>query len=208
MLPPYKPHSRFRSTRALLFGFALGASALGACTSSNDSGSSGYCSAFSDYVNRCGITDACTQAEVKQCSSLAAVYSPAAVNAQTSCAQNVQCGDAGAVAVGTCIQQALAKLTPSSAQQKVAQDYCAVCAGSMTTTDCVSGFYTGTAAGASLLPFSDTIAQKIDTSCVSGLDAGAFGCELTFLSCAELQIEAVAPFPAACQTSGGSADGG
>ncbi|HEY2513472.1 MAG TPA: hypothetical protein VGI39_21535 [Polyangiaceae bacterium] len=206
MLPPSKPRSGFRSSGWLVC--VLGALALGACTSSNDSASSSYCSAFSDYVNRCGITDACTQAEVKACSSLANIYSPAAVNAQASCAQNIQCGDAGDAAVSTCIQQAYAKLTPSSSQQKLAQDYCAACPGTMTSADCASGFYGSSGLGSTLLPFSDTVMQKMDGNCISGSDAGALQCELTFFQCAEVQLEAVAPTPAACQASNGSPDGG
>jgi hypothetical protein len=184
-------------------------SALGSATVAE------YCAALANYTNGCNIDDPCTVATVKHCPAIAATYSSAALGALTTCLDGVSCGDAGAAAEAVCAQYWLAALTPSDAQAKLAQDYCATCpATAQTAAECASAFYAAVDDGGSvivpgagylLLPSSDTLVASATTLCVPALvDAGDAGCA-TFSAC-ELQAVAIAtPAPPAC-TSDASAE--
>jgi hypothetical protein len=208
--------SSFKSTATAIAALFAGlASLTGACTSSSSSsgGVSGYCSAANAYVTRCNVTDACAKASVAECSTVGAAYAPAALDALVACIQNDPCGDAGEAQADQCITGVFAKLTPSSAQVKVAQDFCAsACTGEPAAT-CVASFFGNDGGpggyGVYLLEYNDAIAQAVDAKCIPASDAGV-DCVSSFFQCLFTQVELAAPEPAACQSTGGvgGQDGG
>ncbi len=215
-----------RSFAALFLLSTLSAAACSSSgTTTTTTSPADYCSALSSYVSRCNLTNACITATVGQCSSLASVASSAALAANAECLNETPCGDAGqTLDLQGCYQAKLAAPTPTAAQTKLAQDYCAVCAApGQSAAACASSFYpTDTDAGVAvggvpgagtLLQYSDAVATNIDAQCVPA-DAGALGC-LGFGVCALKTLAAAAPpEPAACTggvsfgDAGTPADGG
>ena len=195
----------------------LGTLSFPACTSSGSGGgatASDYCATLSNYVTKCHITDPCITASVQQCSTAASAYSPAALTAVISCVGDAACGDAGLGSLPACIQQKQAAATPSAAQSKLAQDYCAICPRpNQTATDCVARFYTGAVAneagttvgpGNGLFNLNDSVTGSIDSQCIPKIaaDAGFFGCAFTFETCSlGVVLAAVGTAPAACGSS-------
>jgi hypothetical protein len=190
------------------------------CTSSSSSGSGGttasqYCSALSSYASKCNIDDPCTAATLQNCNAFAGVYSSAWLAAVTSCASQLSCADGGGAAANACLAAVESHPSPSASQEKLAEDYCAVCASSemQTTAQCAQSFYAPTGDGSIgglgnfFLDYNDTIVTSIDTQCVPGLgDAGVFGCDFTLLACADGVIGKSYTAPAACvSTSTGDA---
>ena len=202
----------------------VGGLSLSACSnSSSPTGggtSSDYCSAISSYATRCNVTNACLTATENDCSALASAYSGATLATVSACLNAIPCGDAGANAAAACFQIATSKGAPTAAQTKLAQDYCAVCAGSQTTAECASTFFTTTAGdsgvtvatgpGNGLLGFSDTVATTVDTKCVPALgDGGLLACAATFRICeAQVSLAALPTAPAACTGGTTAGDGG
>jgi hypothetical protein len=200
---------------ALVAVVTVASTALAAgCTSSgggsSGSGTSQYCSALASYASRCNITDPCTQASVQNCATYAGTYSSAWLGAVAQCAAEATCVDGGGTAATSCIQGLQASLAPSAAQEKLAEDYCALCATSahQSTAQCTAGFYQQPGdgslggPGAFYLEYSDTIASSIDTQCVPKLaDAGLFGCDLPMILCADPIITKSYPSIAACSTT-------
>ena len=184
--------------------------ALGSATVSE------YCAALASYTNGCNVTDPCTVSTVKHCPALAATYSAAALGALTTCLDGVSCGDAGASAEAVCAQYWLAALTPTDAQAKLAQDYCATCpATAQTAAECASAFYATVddggsvivpGAGYPLLPTNDTLVASATAQCVPALvDAGDAGCA-AFSACELQAVAAATPTPSACTSDASAGD--
>jgi hypothetical protein len=191
------------------------------CTSSSGGGvgsgggTSQYCSALSSYATKCNITDPCTQASIQNCESYAGTYSSAWLAAVTSCAAETTCVDGGGAAATSCVRGLQASLTPTAAQEKLAQDYCALCAttAKQTAAQCTQGFYQQPGdgglggPGAFYLDYSDTVATSIDTQCVPPLaDAGLLGCDFPLIFCADGIVSKSYPPLAACSFDAGQGD--
>ena len=201
-----------------------------ACTSSGGAAggggggggsSSAYCTALGNYFRQCNLNDPCSQAEVRDCAMTSAGLSDGYLNATTACAQQATCGDAGVVAGSSCVRAALANLQPTAAQQKLATDYCNVCAtaASQAQATCVAAFYVSSGdggiggPGVFLFPLNDTLAQQVDQTCIPALsaDAGPLGCALGFEFCAFASIGTSLYSPPECKSDAGaiqSFDGG
>jgi hypothetical protein len=217
---------------ALVAVVAACTSFVAACSSSNSSGPGGtgssggstpadYCSLLSNYITTCNITDACTLATQKVCSTYATAFSSSYVSAISPCVTSEACGDAGQATASACIAAKEATITPSATQTSLAQAYCAQCAAvfSDTAAACVSAFFTAPAAGSTtatpgdigsfLIELNDTISTSINTTCIPALaaDAGQVGCGETFDVCAAQIVEAAVPTPAACQSTSGASFG-
>jgi hypothetical protein len=177
-----------------------------------------YCSALQSYVSTCKITDACTVASAQTCSQYVAAFSPAAITAFTACTPALTCGDAGATATSTCIGAQEAAIVPSTAQKKLATDYCTACAAAYAEDPitCAQDFYaqlttantdeagssdSSSDIGAAFLELSDTLVTSVDTACIAsiGADAGALACSAGFEECAGTIIAKAVKTPAACQ---------
>jgi hypothetical protein len=199
------------SASALLLAVSL---TVPACASSGSSSSGGantsdYCSQASDYVARCHITDACTLAQIQDCSTTASNFSAATLAAEAACFSAASCGDGGTTTLANCPQPAPG--APTAAQTKLAEDYCAVCHGlNQTAADCVAGFYrsgpneaglpTLPGPGSSAIRLSDSFATNVDAECIPKLvpEAGALACTLAFDQCLLQTLTAVLKQPAAC----------
>ncbi len=212
----------------------LASTALAACAASvslstacggNESSTSApnsaadYCSALSNYVSTCKITDACSVASAQTCTQYVSAFSPAALGTFTSCTSSLACGDAGTQSASLCIAAGEASITPSAAQQTLAKNYCAACASAFqqTAADCAETFYaqlttantneaglsTSSAdIGSAFLDLNDTLITSVDTSCVGGVgaDAGTLGCTVSFELCAGALIQKAVKTPVACQS--------
>lgn len=147
---------------------------------------------------------------------IAANRSASALQVETDCVQAASCADAGAGA-SECYTQRVTSLSPTATQTTLAEDFCAVCAGTQTTSACESGFYAhggdgGTQGpGAAALTLSDAVVTSIDGKCIAGLSsdggASAAACAATFEACVEQTIFDDAPEPSGC-TLASSNDGG
>jgi hypothetical protein len=192
----------------------VAAAACGGSESSNGGGGGGaYCSALSQFAQMCGRNDPCTMAEVRDCSMIAGNLSTAAQNAAAQCESSgqVMCPMDGGTNNSSCLTNALASAQPSAAQQKLAQDYCNVCAAPMneTVAACTTAFYQnadgGGTSGYLFLLYNDDIVTKVDQTCVAGLssDGGAFGCAFSLFLCGAIVIQSSSYTPPECRSDAG-----
>ena len=129
-------------------------------------GSSGVCKALVARCQACGSTfSSCQTANfTTECEGLTPLLSAAYVNAVTAC-EAVCDSDASSA----CQKASLADASLTSAQQKIATDYCSVCdAGS----NCVATIESNL----NVVEYSDTLAATIDSNCKP--DAAA-ACQLS-----------------------------
>jgi hypothetical protein len=221
-----RPHP-FAAAAALLLGaFSIPACSNSSGTTTTGGSSADLCSALSGYVTRCNVTDACQLAESKDCATAASSYSAGTLAATSACINAIPCGDAGS-SPNTCFQTVVSNgtspVTPTAAQAKLAQDYCATCAasnGGQTVADCVATFYTttigdsgvavGAGPGSGLQTLNDSVATSVDTKCVPALgDGGIVACAATFRVCeGETYLAALPAPPAACSGGVTIGDGG
>jgi hypothetical protein len=219
--------NQFASFRRLALSAISFAALLGACSSSSSQNAGptddAFCSAYKADLSACPtvLSPACEQAQLaefdSQCATIAADYSAAFRTAVVNCPAAAGCpfGDPFATA---CFRTALSSL--SSAQTKLATDYCATCGGQAGTATCMAEFW-GTQGdaggvavsepGAGALQASDAVVEQIDSKCVPAPDAGALAC-LGFTLCqAGVLLAASPPTPSACGSqadAGSSNDGG
>jgi hypothetical protein len=209
--------SRPRRLTSLLGIAALGsfvALAAPACNSSSGGGGSGtgaFCSAITSYVSRCSLTTVCDQEEVANCTTIGAAFSTAYVDAVTSCLSQAACDSVGQAASSACIQGKTLASAPSAAAEKLAQDYCTPCAGLLSISACVSGFYSSSVDGGgalggvgdSLLELNDATLEKVDSTCIPPLaaDAGLASCTFGFDECEYAIVQASIPAQPSCSTS-------
>jgi hypothetical protein len=171
-----------------------------------------FCAKANAYYNQCGGADACTTAELAECTTFFAQFNPTFIAAVDSCVTTpFVCTEGGAGGDNNCAQDALAGIKPDAAQTKVKTGFCALCPDgkSPSTPDSCSGFFestdAGTAFGEALLELNDSVANQIDTNCLSGSipDAGVSDCEEAFDLCALPILQNAFTEPAVCQTDGG-----
>jgi hypothetical protein len=216
-------HSDPRLTlSALVTSVTLTACSSSSTTAAVDAGATPtdeqFCSAVIAGSNHCNAgadAGACTNAEValyeSNCSQIASVFSNALKSASVAC-EPCFSYDPVVVVSSSCGANA-ARVALSAAQNKLAQDYCAVCAGAsgLTMAACEGAFWGLEGdAGASIsgigigaLPYSDAIIGLVDTTCIPELDAGSqLGCVDPFAACvgattATAYLSAL-PIPSAC----------
>ena len=132
-------------------------------------------------------------------------FSEAGLGVLTTCLDAIECGDAGAAAATACSEYWFVGATPSAAQTKLAEGYCAACPTTgLTLAECEAVFYAtlddaGTVfapgPGYALLPLNDTLVTSAIAQCLpTGSDASSPGC-LGFGACALQVIEAGTPAP-------------
>ena len=138
---------------------------------------SAACSVFVPYVSRCKSTDACSTAQAMSCTMFAARYSDALLGAITACGNN------DCTAVGTCIADHEAMVTPTPTQERIKTEYCAVCAADCDAFFNISGAPPGgkDGVGAVVRHASDEAATRIEAKCVRNLTAE--GCGMSFFFC-------------------------
>jgi hypothetical protein len=183
----------------------LGALALAACSgataASGDGGAGGatsaqstaMCSTTAAWFTACNLfPPACASAIVDGCASFTHALSPAYVAAVAACPSSEPC-----VAATDCIEGATSSLTPSSAQDSVAQEYCAACGdASQSAAQCAQTFFFtappgSSAPGVGVLEVGDSVASAVHSAC-----AGSSSCA-TFTSCLQNQLSLASPLPAA-----------
>ena len=173
------------------------------------SGVDPYCKALSDYCGRCQAQlSACEIQNIANCELTSQVLSVSARAAAKDCADKASCGDD---AGGRCVLQKLSKVTPSAAQQKLAQDYCNVCPGLDTSDQCAADFYFKADGGAPgtgdvLIELNDGLIAAIDKACITFIradagDGGVAACAVKFAACAAVVVGKVAPGDA-CKNGG------
>ena len=172
------------------------------------SGVDAYCKALVAYCNRCNPQlGACDVANFSKCEQVAAEYGKDGRTALVACVDKAACDkDAG---VDRCVRDKLLTATPTAAQTKLAQDFCAECAGDAGATSCATDFYVhadgGPGPGESLLEWNDVVINGIDTACIPQIkaDAGgaANGCGAKFSLCAVGVVAAALPKDA-CRDGG------
>ena len=203
----------------MLVTAAIGA--IWACGGSSSSSGAGgastqsYCATLSGYATQCNKNDACSQAEVAQCSTYASQFSSAYLAAATTCIKPpYNCSADGGTVPGStqCIAQQLSAAAPTAAQQKVKDDFCAQCpdgTDSTNPTSCSQFFSVmfddagkTASTGYAVLVAGDALAQQIDQKCTGGTlsqDAGAtLGCAGNFDLCAAFTLAFGSNSPQAC----------
>jgi hypothetical protein len=194
--PMKRPRPRTLAILALAavgsVGFTILVSAEEGCVfSSPESGAASICNAIGAYFQTCAVSSSCAAAFSRDCTRVSSALSESALNAAFLCEQaGISCGDAGTALVSACLVSDggfLNAFSPSTAQQRLAQDYCSAC--SPGDTGCAAGFYGSPARGAGLTSLElagDPTVQSIDSQCTPHLsaDAGAAACLETFQACA------------------------
>jgi hypothetical protein len=170
-------------------------------------GATGFCSVLSSYSQRCGVQNACEQAEVRDCAMIVPAYSDAYLNGGVACQSQLTCVEAGTTqAFSMCLQSYIASAPRSAAQTKLAADYCAVCANGMTAAACESSFWTANSLGAIVGVFGDAIIGQIDAQCTGAAlmqDSGRLGGCNEILFCASMVAVGQAYAPPECKADGG-----
>jgi hypothetical protein len=146
------------------------------------SGTSTLCKAMVAHCEACGQTmSVCDRANfTTECEGLASAVSPAAAGAYASCASICD-----ANAANHCQQANMADASLSSAQQKLGDDYCAVCSD--------AGAFCVASIALVIAEYSDTTANAIDTACVPDAATGCGG----FGACASATFLGTLPNPCA-----------
>ncbi len=152
------------------------------------------CTAYIAYRQRCDVgtpsgSQACADGRKATCTARLATWSPAYAAAYATCTTSAtSCNDGP----DDCIASKLATTvgTPTAAQAKVRDDFCAACP----SATCKDDFYkidptNGNGSGFILLEASDDVVVTIGKQCTNGgvgldLDASAGDCQLAFLTCA------------------------
>jgi hypothetical protein len=146
---------------------------------------------------------------IANCEQLSQILSPNGRSDLAACVEKAMCGDdAGA----RCVLQKLAKDTPTTADEKLAKNFCNVCPRDAGADQCAADFYSkpdggGPGLGTFLMELDDQIVGQIDTICVplsrpdAGVDAGGLGCAGRFTVCAGIVAQKVAPVDA-CKDKG------
>ena len=140
-----------------------GATDAGSCPTYT--GSAQFCTAAVARCNACGPSSlgtlaqsACERAHFSTiCDGYAAIFSQAVVTAETTC-ESICDQDAS----NACAKGVLADASLTTAQTKVATDYCARCSDG-------GGCVTSVEQKLNLVEYSDTLANAVDTQCA---DAG------------------------------------
>ena len=168
-----------------------------------------YCDTYTRFASRCGATDsgltaACIGAQHAQCPEVAMRYSADWISAVQACfAQERPCDRK---ANDQCAQDKLMAFTPSAAQAKLRNDYCATCE-SDASADCKTKFFfagTGSSAvpgdGATALLLTDAVVSQIDTKCTgAALVVTAGDCNGAFTNCYQATYDAAfPPVPPSC----------
>jgi hypothetical protein len=121
----------------------------------------------------------------------------------------------------SCLAAKQSAFTPTAAQQKYAQDYCAACSEPMglpSGAACAQEFYAIPDGGSTIselaaipFDFNDTIVTAFDSQCVPEASSGsAQSCSGEFFECVNTLIAKAIPPPAACfpgETDGGTEGG-
>jgi hypothetical protein len=196
--------------------------AVDAATSGSEGGGgdspevSVFCAALAGFDAQCGPGTRCAQAEVEYCSTWAPSFSSVFLTSETSCvAPPYTCRDGGTNPIAlSCVASHFASVPPTAAQQKVKDDFCAMCpdgAAPSAPTGCTDFLTlmdndagTLTAVGAVVRLLNDSLDTAIDQQCTgpaAASDAGAGDCVQAFESCAAQVLLFDANLPAAC-TSG------
>lgn len=157
------------------FLFSLFSFALVACSSSNEGTSTS-----SDATSPTGTTPdgfcakKCIAEDRDRCVDFAGRFSDAFLAAFDACGDNPKC-----------LQPKLTSAPKTERQEKLAADYCARCAGSVTSEDpetCAAKFFTDDGPGEAVLSFSDARLDGVEDKCFADLKPG-LACDLSFRTC-------------------------
>jgi hypothetical protein len=148
--------------------------------------SSAFCAAEAAFAARCR-TAACTADLAVQCPSVEGHFSAWFVQAYIACSPTDACTADHDPQKPGCYHDQLTKATLSSAQNKVAQDYCMACG--TPGTPCEQGFFVSSTTvdppGVVVLDASDSIVQEVDATCATAAAVPTDGgsCRDAFIAC-------------------------
>lgn len=155
--------------------FSLLSFALVACSSSNDGMSTSTSATSPTGTTPDGFcAKKCIEEDRDRCVAFAGRFSDAFLAAFDAC------GDDPA-----CLQPRLASAPKTERQERLASDFCARCAGSVTSDDpatCAAKFFADGGAGEAVLSFSDARLDGVEEECFPNLRPG-LACELSFRTC-------------------------
>ena len=140
-----------------------------------------FCNAVGDALSRCAGADTACASLTTDCSKLTSLLSPSLLSAATTCMKSATCDGGGPL---SCLGSSLGAITPTTAQQTFAQDYCDSCSVISGDT-CTGAFYPSGGAhglGTLLLPFGDSLVSAVDGDCTSS-SLGKTACQASFSTC-------------------------
>jgi hypothetical protein len=193
---------------------AMCLASIAACSDSSSAVGSDFCSKLSDFSKQCGPTNACLQADAKNCASLQTRYSAPYLSAMNACLKPpYDCGEGGNLrTVTTCLNLQLSGTTPTVAQAQVKTDFCQRCPDDPKSPfglACSQFFQVspdGSAGnvGEIVLFSSDALADQMDQQCAkASADAGGIDCASTFFLCTLSVFNAAPPILGACRADSG-----
>lgn len=166
-------------------------------------GADPYCAALACPGLECNQSAACQNAHLDQCTATKAATSDAMQSALTACTAQTKCKDLQGF--DDCLFPKLLAAPRTSAQTKLAADYCALCGGPDAGTLCTSTFYNADAPFALfVLVYSDAVVADMDAKCgAAGADAGGSANQAQCIQAYGDCVQAVGaahtpPTPSAC----------
>ena len=164
------------------------------------------CTAQIKFNQRCaqtteGKSQACADGRTASCTQTLSTMRAEYQDAVAACTTDATTCDDGP---STCIEGKMAGVTPTAAQLKVKDDFCATCTA---VTDCANAFYlidpnNGDGPGYTVLEASDSVAQGVDAKCTGAsldMDAGGGDCVTAFITCVgDVSSSALPNDPDAC----------
>lgn len=145
-----------------------------------------FCVALATYDGRCGHCADCVGRNLEVCQQRGAAISAAHRAAFIACKDSAPCSELASY-LG-CIQDAMAKATPTAAQLRAKDAYCAECPGQARACDTFFAVKMAdgqNGAGYSLLLAGDATADKAVTTCASKCDPFEYGVCVSLISCGE-----------------------
>lgn len=171
-------------------------------------GTDAYCAAQHARCAKCSATMRdCEVADLSTCERMSFVFSAAVRQSVSACVASYTCVDGGD-ANERCLVDSLSQAAPTATQDTLRAHFCAVCAGDAGAQGCRDRFFfrtrdggTTPGPGARALLVNDTLAAKMDQTCIPAIaDAGA-SCEGYFFFCAGQVMGAALP-ESTCRDAG------
>ena len=162
-----------------LFRVVLALPLFAACKGGDDGETSPaqrYCAAVETQQASCGTASACDEAILTDCAGVTALLNDAYVGEAATCVES----GGGAL---ECLVDSRSAVAPSAAHQAFAASFCDNCA--LGVDGCEETLFDTAesdlaVAGAIILPLGDSLVQRLQDECTSGLT-----CLATFTSCAQ-----------------------
>jgi hypothetical protein len=170
---PY-PLARRAFGAATFLGVAILAALVGCSDDPPPKAEDSFCAAAEASKESCKQPAECDGTLTAACGRIDKALGPTTVTAAKNCLQSGVCGPA------SCLGRAQSGAKPTSAHQKLAENFCQFCASDV--PDCEAQFYAKKSklGGLLVLPYSAAIATAVDEACTGDKDT----CRAKFATCA------------------------